>query len=186
MVGCGSTPPEDRYYSLVLEAADDGVIEQTEPADLTVNLSRIDVPVFLNSRAMALQTGANEVEIAQHHFWAEPLDEAIAKVLVRDISQTSSRIDIARDGRREANCELRVEFDRFHATDDGRVLASGRYWVSSASGSAKSEFDVSQRLGSSGYTSAVSTLRRSLGTLAADIAGEIEAAEHCQPAGLAE
>ena len=137
VAACGSTPPEDRYYSLVLEAADDGVVETNGNAAITVALGRIDLPAFLDTRAMALQTGQNEIELAQHHFWAEPLDEAIGKVLVRDITESTMNIDIVRSAQVDADCELSVEFDRFHATDDTRVLSSGRYWLASANGSAR-------------------------------------------------
>lgn len=182
LTGCGSTPPEDRYYSLVLQAADEGAVATSESADVVVNLTHIDLPAFLDSRAMVLQTGANEVEIAQHNFWAESLDEAIGKVLVRDIAQSSRRIDIARNTQRDAACELRVEFDRFHATDSGRVLASGRYVLSSGNVTRQSGFDVSQRLSTDGYASAVVALRRSLADLATHIINEVEARDACRPA----
>lgn len=179
VAGCSSTPPEDRYYSLVLDAADDGVAKVNGDARMRVSLSRIDIPEFLESRAMALQTGGNEIQVAQHHFWAERLDEAIAKVLVRDITEAAKSVDIAR-GNQNSYCELRVEFDRFHATGNARVLVSGRYWLSSEEGSERGEFDLSQGLTSSGYASAVSTLRNSLVILAREIGGEIESGTVCQ------
>ena len=77
-------------------------------------------------------------------------------------------------------CELRLQFDRFHATDDARVLVSGRYWLRSVDGNASREFDVSQTLDTSGYASAVSTLRRSLGSLGRELGGEIEGNEGCR------
>ena len=180
LAACGSSPPENTYYSLVLDAAAGGVVQATGDAAINVNLTRIELPTFLESRALALQTGPNQVRSAHSHFWAEPLDEAIAKVLVRDITDAATGIDIDRDEQRKADCELKVEFDRFHATDDARVLASGRYWIASESGSQKQEFDVSQRLASGGYSSAVSTLRDSLRSLAGEISEEIENGGVCQ------
>ena len=185
LAACGSTPQEDTYYSLVLDAASNAAVWSNDAVDITVNLARIELPSFLDSRAMAMQTGPNEVRAARHHFWAEALDESIAKVLVRDITQSASTVDIERDRRWGADCELSVEFDRFHATDDGRALASGRYWITSEVGSRKREFDVSRRLTVNGYSAAVSTLRESLRSVAGEIAREIDNSGICQTAELA-
>ena len=186
LAGCAATAlPEDSFYSLVLEAADEGAVEAVNDAEIRVDLARIDLPAFLNTRAMALQTGPNQVEVANHHFWAEPLEEAIGKVLVRDIGKETTAVAIDRNGRLNADCELRLEFDRFHGTDDGRVLASGRYWLSSDNGSQRSEFDVSRGLSRSGYGNAVSALRDSLTTLANEIGNEIENGSVCEKDELA-
>ena len=179
---CGSTPQENTYYSLVLDAASSTEVLSNDAVEISVNLARIELPSFLDSRAMAMQTGPNEVRAARHHFWAEALDESIARVLVRDITQSASTVDIERDRRRDADCELRVQFDRFHATDDGRTFASGRYWITSEVGSRKHEFDVLRRLAVSGYSAAVSTLRESLRSVASEIAHEIGNNGICQTA----
>ena len=179
IAGCGSTPPADNYYSLVLEAAAEGVAQANSDAEITVNLMRIDLPPFLQSRAMALQTGPNQVRAANHHFWAEPLEDAIAKTLARDLSKTATLLNIERNNRRDASCELRVEFDRFHTSDDGQVLASGRYWLDSANGEQRQEFDVSRRLANGGYANAVSALRDALNSLAEDIGSEIASGDIC-------
>jgi uncharacterized lipoprotein YmbA len=74
---------------------------------------------------------------------------------------------------------LRIEFDKFHATDRSRVVSSGRYWISSSDSSVKQEFDVTERLSAGGYGNAVAALRRSLGTLATQITETIGTGSHC-------
>lgn len=180
VAACASTPPADTYYSLVLEAADEGAVEPNDDAVSQVVLSMVGLPAFLDSRAMVLQVGPNEVQSAQHHFWAERLDEAIAKVLVRDIMNASDTIFLPNTSQSDGACELRLQFDRFHATDDARVLVSGRYWLRSVNGNASREFDVSQILGTSGYASVVSALRHSLGSLGRELGSQIASNEGCR------
>ena len=180
VAACGSNPPEDRYYSLVLDAVEAEVPQANGDAAVRVSLNGITLPPYLESRAMALQVGSNEIRVSQNHYWAEPLDEAIAKVLVRDIEKETTTIDVLRYQDGDVDCRLKIEFDRFHATDDARVLVSGRYWLISEEGAAKVIFDNSQSLPSSGYASAVSTLRESLLRLATGIAAAIESAAACQ------
>lgn len=181
LAACGSNPVEDHYYSLVL-AADD--VQASSEAETSARLivGPVQLPEFLNRRGMAMQVGSNQVQTANHHFWAEPLEEAIAKVLVRDIANLAQGLAVDRDAGRwtdTGDCRLRIEFDKFHATDRARVVNSGRYWISSPDSSVKQEFDLSERLPAGGYANAVSALRRSLGTLAAQIAGTIESNPQC-------
>ncbi len=181
LAACGSNPVEDHYYSLVL-AADD--VQASSEAETSARLivGPVQLPEFLNRRGMAMQVGSNQVQTANHHFWAEPLEEAIAKVLVRDIANLANGLAVDRDAGRwtdTGDCRLRIEFDKFHATDRARVVNSGRYWISSPDSGVKQEFDLSERLPAGGYANAVSALRRSLGTLAAQIAGTIESNPQC-------
>ena len=180
LAACGSSPTiEDTYFSLVLEAADEPTTENGD-AELTLRLTNVSLPEFLLRRNLAIQTGGNEIKAANHHYWAEPLDEAIAKVLVRDIEAANQGIAVHRYNG-SGDCELAIEFDRFHASADGRVLVSGRYWLA-ASEPTRHAFDVSRPLDGQGYGAAVTSLRASLGTLGAEIAGSIAQTGACKPA----
>ncbi len=161
----------ERYYSLVLAGS-------TQRAQLTVPVVRwvlvpIRLPAYLHTQSIALQTAANRIESAHRHFWAEPLDDAIAKVLVAGIEQSHGGIAIERQAGRWTPvpaCRLRVEFDAFHPTHDGRVRVSGRYWIATGETMSRRNFDQSATLASDGYAHAVDALRSSLDSLSAQIA----------------
>jgi len=182
LTSCGSQPVEDHYYSLVLAA--DNVIAPVDNEETKAHLiiGPVQLPEYLNRRGLAMQIDSNQIQTANHHFWAEPLEEAISKVLVRDIANLASGLTVDREAGRwtdSGDCRLRIEFDKFHATDRSRVVSSGRYWVTSSGSNVKQEFDVTQTLSADGHANAVAALRRSLGTLATQIINTIESNSQC-------
>ena len=184
LTACASSPLKDHYYSLVLAADDVMVTDDAEAARAHLIVGPIQLPEYLNRRGLTIQIDSNQIQTANHHFWAEPLAEAIAKVLVRDLAHLISGVMVDRDAGRwtdSGDCRLRVEFDKFHATSHSRVVSSGRYWVSSSSSSVKQEFAVSRTLSADGYAHAVEALRQSLGILANQIAGTIDSNSSCSP-----
>ena len=182
LAACASSPVEDNYYSLVLAADDVVAPDAGDEAQVHLIVGPVQLPEYLNKRGLAMQVGSNQVQTAYHHFWAEPLQEAISKVLVRDIAYLADGVTVDRDAGRwtvSGDCRLRIEFDKFHATDRSRVVSSGRYWISSADSSVKQEFNITQSIFADGYASAVEALRESLGVLATEIADTIESHPQC-------
>ena len=182
LTACGSNPVEEHYYSLVLAADDVRPPSDSEVADAHLIVGPVQLPEYLKRRGIAMQVGTNQVRTANYHFWAEPLDEAIAKVLVRDIASRTRGVTVDRDAGRWTDsgvCRLRIEFDKFHATDRSRVVSSGRYWISSSDTAVKQEFDETQSLTADGYANAVSALRQLLANLATAITDTIESDSTC-------
>jgi uncharacterized lipoprotein YmbA len=178
-VACGSTPVEDHYYSLVLDAGPSSSSSASASADVNLGLDRIVFPEFLQSRNLITQVGTNEVLTAQHHFWAEPLDDAISKLLIRYIGSQVDDINVDYSINAAADCSLRLEFDQFQATDRGAVVASGRYWLNSSERSLKREFEYSVAQQTDGYKSAVLSLGSAVRTLAGDISDELISSGVC-------
>lgn len=183
LAACASSPLEDHYYSLVL-AADDSAAPEVDVVTGLLIVGPIQLPEYLEKRGLTMQVDSNQIRTANHHFWAEPLEEAISKVLVRDIAHRNRNLGVERDAGRwtaAGTCRLRIEFDKFHATNRSNVVNSGRYWVSSTDSPVKQEFDLTARLSADGYGHAVAALRESLGDLAAQINETIN--DHAQCAG---
>jgi uncharacterized lipoprotein YmbA len=182
LAACGSNPVEDNYYSLVLAADDVTAPVDTGESNPHLIVGPVQLPEYLQRRGIAMQIGANQIQTANHHLWAEPLEEAISKVLVRDIADLASGLTVDRDAGRwsdSGDCRLRIEFDSFHATDRSRVVNSGRYWLSSTDGEVRKEFDLTETLYGDGYAQAVTALRQSLRTLATHVTGTIESKSLC-------
>jgi uncharacterized lipoprotein YmbA len=179
---CASNPVEDQYYSLVL-AADDLPVNAGAAASSThLIVGPVQLPEFLERRELTMQISDNEIRTANHHFWAEPLEEAIAKVLARDISRLGNDLAVDRDAGRwteEGDCRVRLEFDKFHATNRSRVVSSGRYWILAPDGSVRQEFDLSETIATDGYSSAVTALRLSLRELAGQIVDSVDSSALC-------
>lgn len=177
LAACASSPVNEHYYSLVLATDNPEAPGHDNDAAAHLIVGPVHLPAYLSNRGLNIEVGANQIRTANHHFWAEPLEEAISKVLVLDIARLVDNLMVDRDAGRwtaEGDCRLRLEFDRFHATSDSRVVSSGRYWVSSPDGSVRGDFHTTRTLSADGYGHAVEMLRQSLGTLAAEIAVTIE------------
>ena len=182
LAACGSSPVlQDSYYSLVL-AADIGEVSGNETTTARLIVGPIELPSYLSNRGIAMQMGPNRIESANHHFWAEPLNEAIAKVLTQDIAERTDGIEVERESGRwtaEEDCRVRVEFDAFHPTNDSRVVSSGRYWISAENSSDNQAFSLSRTLTTDGYAHAADVLRDTLKTLAQQISEDIQGNPAC-------
>ena len=177
---------EDHYYSLVLAANDNTSITNDADAATRLIVLPVMLPAYLGGRGLVMQVGENRIESASHHFWAEPLDEAIAKVLVQDIAGRTSGIAVERQRGRyspQGDCLLRVEFDAFHPTADSRVVSRGRYWISSEENSTQFTFALHGSLTIDGYAHSVDELRETLRTLAQQIADEAQRTAPCVHTG---
>ena len=179
MTACTSAPVEEHHYSLVLDALNDSDFVQPPDTDAALVVTSITLPEYLRSNNLVMQIGNNEVLPARRHFWAEPLDDSIKRVLTYDLDRKLPDIAVysvpAADG-----CLLHVEFDRFHATDEARVVASGRYWLLFTDGRIERSFDTSRTLSVGGYANSISELRNSVSALAAELASEIDGKISCQ------
>ena len=160
---------EDRYYSLVLEASEERQPAMRHRTTAHVNLTEVILPDYLMLRSLAIQTSTNELELAKHHHWAEPLDEAVRKVLVWDLAARLPSLDISYGSSVDEDCSIIIEFDRLHSTSTGRVLVSGRYTLTNKDHVKRHEFDVSQPLWADGYTSAVAVMRQALDVLSEEM-----------------
>jgi len=186
LVACGSQPARDNFYSLMLV---NEKVAQTVPSDeATAQLivGPIRLANYLSQPGLAIQTESNQIQMANRHFWAESLDEAIAKVLVRDIANMTPTLLVDRDAGQwtsEGDCRIRVEFDKFHATSQSMVVVAGRYWLHQTGRSRpwKKAFDIQRSLTTDGYTHAVHQLRLALDTLAMEMFDYTQLISACSP-----
>lgn len=176
LASCSSTPPQRHEYSLLLEGASNANSNDVAKTE-RLNIRRIDMPAFLQTRALAMQVAKNEIVLARHHSWTDRLDDSIARVL--ETTLLSARPKLTVIDATDVECMLDVRFDRFHAADKGEVLASGSYSLSNEGASVRREFDVSRSLAIGGYANAVTELRGSLVDLGTDIAADIETIGGC-------
>lgn len=182
VAACASQPIDDNYYSLVLAADDANRSDASADATRQLLVGPVLLPDYLDRRGIVMQFGSSRVLSANHHFWAEPLDEGIGKVLVQDVAKMNAQLFVDREvGRQTANhdCRLGVEFDKFHATDKATVVSSGRYWLTSNADRVRREFDLTQRLSADGYGHAVDALRESLRSVAKLVSQSIDESAIC-------
>jgi uncharacterized lipoprotein YmbA len=83
--GCASSPPS-RFY--VLSERHESGAAQGAPLDIGVVVGPTSIPDSVDRPQIVVQFSENEVTIAEHARWAEPLGSAIPNVMARDLSWT--------------------------------------------------------------------------------------------------
>lgn len=85
MTGCARTPPVAYYQLSAVDsgppAADAGAI-----GEATIGLGPVLLPDFLDRPHIVIREGANRLQLAQDHRWAEPLAGNIARVLRENLA----------------------------------------------------------------------------------------------------
>jgi uncharacterized lipoprotein YmbA len=77
LAGCGGTPVRESFFTLSAPSAA-SVPQSASPA---IFVGPVSVPEAVDRTQMVLRTGANEVEISEQYRWAEPLKNAIPRVI---------------------------------------------------------------------------------------------------------
>ncbi len=182
---CASKGIQDIYYSLAPGGLTSAATQSDHQRETRLILASVTLPQFLQKQNLVMQKGAHTLVHARHHFWAEPLEDGIAKVLVQDIMKSSSALQVEVNAGRwttGSNCSLRLEFDSFHATQSGRVLSAGRFWLQGADSTSPSvqQFNYSNNLLADGYAQVVTQLHSALQNLSSTIITAIETSGVCR------
>ncbi len=159
LAGCHLLPvAQDDPAHFYLLVADAPVAPTVPPANgaLTLGLSPVELPTYLRNRALALRRGG-EVVYADNHRWAEPLDDAVARVVharlkssppVSVVLTAPFPIGVARDydvsvrllsceGVRDASGRITAQFSaaiEITRADAGRAVVRRETFVAPAAG----------------------------------------------------
>ena len=88
IAGCASEPVAVHYYALVpsLSAMDEVVQRADKP---TLVIERVELAKYLQQPGMVIQTGSNQLLVSKNNLWAESLELALPKALVRELQRQS-------------------------------------------------------------------------------------------------
>ena len=173
VAGCaGSGPVPVSYYLLDPGATQtQRVVEHAHRPILA--LERVDLAAYLKQPGMVLQTGDHQVQLSRTHLWAESLDLALPKALVRALQARTEGYSCvlgAGDWAGPADLRLRVRIDSLQANDQGEVVAAGRYQLLAADRPPLlADFRFSRDLTEDGHAHAVARMRELLDDIAAAI-----------------
>ncbi len=160
-VGCQSRPaPELHYYML-----------QPSVSDLSrgiVEVSRIELPAYLQSTSVMLAVSDYEIRPAQYHLWAEPLEEGIRRVLEAELSS-----QLKRNVSPDLLQTIEIEIEAFHGTESGKVVLRGM-WRPIEPVSEPHRFSIETELEFDGYLSLVEAHVRALSVLVSGIVGVVQ------------
>jgi hypothetical protein len=86
-VACSFGPKEDpsRFYVLSAVAEQEA---ESRIGSAYIGIGPINVPVYLDRPQFVTRVSENKIDLREYHRWAEPLDEAITRVLTEDMTRT--------------------------------------------------------------------------------------------------
>jgi uncharacterized lipoprotein YmbA len=177
---CASTTEPVQYYSLTLGAGQNTPAQSTTaPTARTVTIEAVHLAKFLRQDGIVTQVGDNEIAIASYHRWAEPLGEAIAKLLARDLNNKTSDYHFSwlqLGAEAQAPLKLRVAINEFNIKNNASVNIAGHYWLYARSSGLEQDaaFNITQPLKQDGYAHAVAQLRQAVAQLADKIIAALQ------------
>jgi uncharacterized protein len=173
LVGCASSSSSNLNYYL-LDSGNSGItgaIQANEPRPLLL-LGEVTLTELLRQSSLLVQLEDHQMHYALQHIWAEPLEEAIPRVLLKDLRQRSYDFNFERGSTEwfgKETYRLKIQIDQFYPNAEQQVVLSGRYWLTTVEGdkTIARDFLLTDTLSQDGYGHAVVKMRR-LVTLLAD------------------
>lgn len=80
--GCAGTSETARFYIL----SPIPTAERSAPIDVYVNVSMVDLADYLDRPQIVTRTGTNEISFSEFERWAEPLNDAIPRLVAENLS----------------------------------------------------------------------------------------------------
>lgn len=127
---CGSSP-QVQLYQL---RADPPGTDVAVPAAARERwaLGSVQLPDYLDRDALVLPSGAAGLQTLHGHRWAEPLRDAVPRLLLADLARLRGSAGIWRapvPPGTPVERELRVEIQRFEADAPGRAVVLAARWM---------------------------------------------------------
>jgi uncharacterized lipoprotein YmbA len=176
LTACSSTPERVNYYVLSNQSSEWQSTELSASQSLIVTLSKLSLAKYLSQPNLALLEREHEINYANKHVWAEPLDSSFAKALVDDFNRLDSvRLLLAGDPNAGgSDLSLQIRIDHFLPTDSGNVVLIGDYWLLKKGEVLVSKsFSLSEPLDKDGYAHSVAIQRQLVNELAKNLASVI-------------
>lgn len=120
-IGCGTTPPTRHF---LLESVVDPAGPATGPR---IGISGLEVSQYLLAPQLQQRSGPNALERAPFERWAEPLDDAVERVLLLDLAAAAGTESVRlapwpRDWL--PDWELKIRIERLDAGSEGATLVA--------------------------------------------------------------
>ena len=180
LFGCASTEPS-RFYSLNSLKAQE-ITQKTISTDrgVSIALSPVNIPDYLDRPQIVSRTGKNELFIDEFNRWAGFLGEDITRVLAENLSILLAQEHITiLTWERTVPIDYRIVVDatRFDVMPDDNVLLKAQWIIFGKDGKnilAMRESNFNEHVDGQDYSARVAAMSRTLESLSREIASEIK------------
>jgi len=182
LAGCAAGPAPIEYYVLTPPvSASDSVVERSNKPTLVIE--GVELAAYLRQTGMIIQTGDNQLRVSRSHLWAESLELAVPKALVRELQRQSDDYSYyvkSLDWVGQTDYRLRLRMDSLQSTDRGEVVTAGRYQLIREQAPASPivvDFNFHRDLAQDGFAHAVEQINALIGQIAGAILASVDKLE---------
>ncbi len=111
----------DKFYVLVADPGPPAGDPLGKPTTLVV--ARVTVPAYLDRAELVTRTEDNQISLQRNERWAEPLVEALPRILAADLAAllATSNVAVSTHGGTASELTLLVDVQRFERNTKGQV-----------------------------------------------------------------
>lgn len=133
-----------------------------------IAISRVKLTDYLLQPNLVMRLANNQLNLANYHHWAEPLDKAVQRIVINNLNQKDNQYGFVN---RCGDCpQVNIVVEHFYPNEQGQVMLSGYFTVSKDKQQDKVEyFSFTDEQISAGYGASVVLMRRLLDQLSEQI-----------------
>lgn len=179
LTSCATNSPVELNYYLLDSATSPSLNnKQTSKNTSLVVIENIKLSEYLQQSSLSMQTTEHQIRHAHNHLWAEPLSDAIVKVLLKDLRATTADYQFEERAtlwQGKERYQIALQINQFHPVTQQQVILSGRFWLTDLAGdkTQAKDFNYTKQLMEDGYAHSVEQQRQLLNELAQHIADSI-------------
>ena len=175
-VACLGTTPPSQFYLLEPLAETDATKASANPAKITLALSPVRIPHYLERSQIVTAAGKNTYQIDELHRWAESLDDNMTRVMLQDLTVLVSADVVMSTTSRAKQAELRLSVTvlEFHVDRQNKAILSAQWQISKGKDVVLSQKSAYQVPASNDVQLKIEALNQCLNLLNRDIAVAIK------------
>jgi uncharacterized lipoprotein YmbA len=167
-----------RYFVLTPVAAAGPGRTGMAPRDVTVGVGPVRLPAYLDRSQIVTRTARDEVEISDLDQWAEPLPDAVARIITENLGAlagTDRVVVLPWRGIGPVQYRVALDVSRFDGAMGGDVVLQGRWRLLDGRGRELTlrTLAFTERAAGRDYGALAAAMSRLLATASRDMAAEI-------------
>jgi uncharacterized lipoprotein YmbA len=180
-LGCGTSQPSHFYLLRALSPASVSGLSETKQPGLSLGLGPVTFPKYLDRPQIVTKASAHEVELAEFHKWAEPLNENTSHVLAENLAALLSTDRIVQYPWKRSDhhdYQLSLEVIQFDGTKNQEAVLKVRWTLVGDDGKnvlQEKTSQFSELLRGPEYEDLVEAMSRMLASFSQEIADAINA-----------
>jgi uncharacterized lipoprotein YmbA len=182
-LGACFSSPSSRFYMLnSMQQPSPSGIAETDQNSLSICVGPVLMAEYLDRKQLCTRNSGNEVRYSEFHRWAEPLDAALSRVLVENLSMLlgTSRISVFPwKSPAQADYQVRIMLFKFNGEPGEQAVLKAR-WSLEAAGQKEPVADrmtsIVEPVESGEYADLVKAQNKALDKMSREIAEAIQQA----------